>query len=47
MAVEYLLINGAQANVQDSKGQTPLHIASLNSNIGQVSLVFYLFYMVY
>ena len=36
MAVEYLLINGAQSNIQDSEGQTPLHIASFNSNIGQV-----------
>lgn len=36
MAIEHLLINGTKANEQDSEGRTPLHLASLNSNIGQV-----------
>ncbi|XP_045583437.1 arf-GAP with coiled-coil, ANK repeat and PH domain-containing protein 2 isoform X2 [Procambarus clarkii] len=39
MAVQHLLINGARSNEQDSKGHTPLHLASLLSNIGQVCLL--------
>ena len=36
MALEYLLINGSRSSIQDSEGKTPLHLAALNSNIGQV-----------
>lgn len=40
MALQHLLINGARVNEQDEDGRTPLHLASLKSNIGQVKYYF-------
>ncbi|KAK6617749.1 hypothetical protein RUM43_013977 [Polyplax serrata] len=39
MACEYLLLNGAKINVQDSEGNTPLHLATELGHTAQVCLL--------
>lgn len=35
MACEFLLLNGAKINIQDSSGKTPLHLAT---DLGKINL---------
>ena len=35
-ALEFLLLNGAKADVKDDRGQSPLHHASMLGRTGQV-----------
>lgn len=39
MACEYLILNGAKINAQDSEGNTPLHLATQMGHTAQVCLL--------
>ena len=34
--LEFLLLNGAKADVKDDRGQSPLHYAAMHGHTGQV-----------
>lgn len=39
MSTEFLILNGAKTGAADGDGNTPLHLAALHGNTGQVCLL--------